>query len=81
MARKQEPTLAEAALSSARELAVAFAKFPSWRAAAWSPTVGTAAFAAATIFPAGYTYIVNRQVGRKGLKQSSVDSKRQISSG
>ncbi len=46
--------LAEAALSSARAKAVALAKFPSWRAAAWSPTVGTAALAAATILPEGY---------------------------
>ena len=46
--------LAEAALSSARARAVALAKFPSCRAAAWSPTVGTAAFAAATILTEGY---------------------------
>ena len=44
----------DAALSSASEVAVALAKFPSCRAAAWSPTVGTAAFAAATILPAGW---------------------------
>ena len=46
-------TLMAAALNSARAAAVALAKLPSWSADAWSPTVGTAALAAATILPAG----------------------------
>ena len=47
-------TLVEAALSSARATVVAVAKLPSCRAAALSPTVGTAAFAAATILSHGW---------------------------
>ena len=47
-------TLVEAALSSARATVVALAKLPSCRAAALSPTVGTAAFAAATILSHGW---------------------------
>ena len=48
------PTFPADERSSAKADAVALAKLPNCNAAAWSPTVGTAAFAAATIFPAGY---------------------------
>ena len=61
-------TSVKAVLSSARAIAVALAKLPSCRAAAWFPTVGTVAFAAATILPAGW-----EKMGYRGSEEEGVE--------
>ena len=61
--------MVEAVLSSARAIAVALAKLPSCRAAAWFPTVGTVAFAAATILPAGWEKMGYRGVRRREWRE------------